>query len=510
MIDIVVPIFAQNLELLIGQSLDAKSAGATMVEIRLDRCAQLGADCAAIVAGIPSLLLPVMATNRSADEGGAWKGTESERLQILLDADAAGAAYIDVELAHVQSLSSKPQQAKLILSYHDFKGMGSDLNQVVTDMYAAGADVAKVAVTAADSGDLAVIETLYHDFSDRNDQQSLVAIAMGEEGLPSRLLAGAWGAAFTFGTINGQDSAPGQPSVEDLIDMYNIQVQGPETRIFGIIGEPVSHSLSPVIHNSGFQALQIDAVYVPFLVHNPKDFWLRCGDWIDGLSITIPHKHDLGSKVDTIEDIALHVGAINTVYRTVDSCIGANTDACAAVHCIQECTGTIKGLRCMILGAGGVSRAMAYALHQKGAKVCIANRTVERAQQLAEEVGCQFVSLDEATANEFDVLINGTSVGMNSELSPWPQEFLKAHHVVFDTVYTPLETTLLQYAQKAGATPICGLSMFLRQAYEQFERWTNTPAPEEAMRRLFLEKLGIDPYAFVRSAKTTTGCWNNG
>ena len=177
---------------------------------------------------------------------------------------------------------------------------------------------------------------------------------------------------------------------------------------------------------------------------------------------------------------------------------------------VQECTGTIKNMRCIVLGAGGVSRAMAHALHQNGAKVCIANRTLERAEQLANEIGCDHVPLEKATEIEFDVLINGTSVGMNSDLSPWPKEFLKAKHVVFDTVYTPLETKLLQDAQNAGCTPICGLSMFLRQAYEQFERWTNTPAPEGAMRRLVLESLGVDPYAFVQSAKTTTGCWHNG
>lgn len=506
MIHIVVPVYAQNLELLIGQSLDAKSAGATMVELRLDLCAQMGADCAALVAGISSLLLPVMATNRSKDEGGKWSGSDSDRLQLLLDADAAGAVFIDVELAHISALAARPTQAKLILSYHDFNGMGANLNTIVTHMYAAGADIAKIAVTATDAGDLSTIEMLYHDFS----EHELVAIAMGEEGLPSRLLAGAWGAAFTFATVNDQSSAPGQPTVEDLVDMYNIQFQGPETRIFGVIGEPISHSLSPLIHNSGFQALKIDAVYVPFLVHDPKDFWQRCGNWIDGLSITIPHKHELADELNEIEDIALPIGAINTIYRNVDGTVGANTDACAALYCIQECTGTLEGLRCMILGAGGVSRGMAYALHQAGAIVCIANRTLERAQQLADEIGCQHVTLDDASNVRFDVLINGTSVGMNSDISPWPKECLTDQHVVFDTVYTPLETKLLQDAQHAGCTCICGLSMFLRQAYEQFERWTNTPAPEGAMRRLVLESLGVDPYAFVRSAKTTTACWNKG
>ncbi|NRA37834.1 MAG: type I 3-dehydroquinate dehydratase, partial [Planctomycetes bacterium] len=188
MIDIVVPIFAQNLELLVGQSLDAKSAGATMIELRLDLCAELGANCTEIVAAISSLLLPVMATNRSVDEGGKWPGSEADRLQLLIDADAAGAAYIDVEFAHIQSLSIKFQHAKLILSHHDFNGMGENHSKIINDMYAAGADIAKIAVTASDSGDLAIIESLYQEFSEQ-EERGIVAIAMGEEGLPSRLLA---------------------------------------------------------------------------------------------------------------------------------------------------------------------------------------------------------------------------------------------------------------------------------------------------------------------------------
>ena len=423
----------------------------------------------------------------------------------MLAADKAGAAFIDLELSSLDALSQRPQNAKLILSYHDFEGMGVELSEKIKAMYAAGADIAKVAVTSADAGDLATIEALYQEAGD----QQLVAIAMGEEGLPSRLLAGAWGAPFTFATVNDQDSAPGQPSVEDLKHIYRIDEQGPETCIFGVIGDPVNHSLSPLIHNAGFAHLDLNAVYVPFLVHDVKDFWQRCNHWIDGLSITIPHKHDLIDLMDECEDMVNVTGAMNTVYRTEDKCIGANTDSTAALACIQEKSGSLENLRCLVLGAGGVSRAIAHTLHSVGAVVSITNRTMERAQELANEIGCQTIELDQAIDSDIDVLINGTSVGMNSDERPWPAEKHKNGRIVFDTVYTPLETRLLCDAQAAGSHPICGLTMFLLQAYQQFERWTHGSfAPEAAMRRVVLESLGLDPNLYGNVGKNNTACWN--
>ena len=504
---IVVPIFGQDLDSIVGQALDAKSAGADILELRLDLCAAVMADLDSLINAISGFSLPVIATNRSKQEGGKSPQNDAERIATLLAADKAGAAYIDVELSSIDALSERPQQAKLILSYHDFEAMGQDLPGKIQAMYAAGADIAKVAVTPSDAGDLATVEALYHDVGDKQ----LVAIAMGEEGLPSRLLAGAWGAPFTFATVNDQNSAPGQPKAQDLIDIYRIHEQGPETCIFGVIGDPVGHSLSPIIHNAGFAHLDLDAVYVPFLVHDVKDFWQKCQNWIDGISITIPHKHDLIELMDECEDLVTVTGAMNTIYRNEEKCVAANTDSTAALTCIQEHSGSLEGARCLVLGAGGVSRAIAHTLHSVGANVFITNRTMARAEELAKEIGCQTIALDDAINEDFAVLINGTSVGMNSDESPWPADKHKSGRIVFDTVYTPLETRLLCDAQAAGSFPICGLSMFLRQAYQQFERWTNGGfAPEAAMRRVVLEKLGIDPSMYGNVGKNNTACWNNG
>jgi len=495
MVQVVVPIAAAEPADIVAQVAQAKLEGADLAELRLDRCARLAKSHGAldaIIAGIPRLALPVIVTVRHASEQGEWDGSEPERQALLAVADEAGAAWIDQELAQFDP-RRRPKRAKLILSHHDFTGMGGDLAAVIARMRSVGCAVAKVAVTARDAADLATIEALY-----QRAGGPLVAIAMGEHGLPSRLLAGAWGAAFTFARLSGSiGSAPGQPTVRELVERYRIREQGPRTRIFGVIGSPIAHSLSPLIHNAAFAHHGLDAVYVPFLVDDAPAFWQACGAWIDGLSITIPHKHALLDRVDRLEPLAQRIGAMNTIYRDdANAAVGANTDASAAVTCVEAQAGTLRGRRVTILGAGGVSRAIAFAVAEKGAHVLIANRGHERAQELASEVGGESCALDEAPRRPFDVLINGTSVGMGAKdlpapvESPWPRD---AHHrdsVVFDTVYTPLETALIKEAQMAGATTVCGLSMFIGQALGQFSRWTGREAPEGLLYRLALERLG--------------------
>lgn len=492
---IVAPLAAADFDSLVAEADRAYAAGADLVELRIDLCRARGLAPADALELIPACPLPVIATNRArGDEGGAWDGDEDERLAILLAADRAGAAYIDVELAAVARLSQRPRRGKLVLSTHDFHGMGQDLPGTVTAMFAAGATLAKIAVTPQDAADLDQLAGLCARFGahggERPAGRGLVAIGMGEVGLPSRLLAGAWGSAWTFGRIDDAGTAPGQPTIDELNKRYHVGDQGPDTRIFGVLGDPVAHSLSPVIHNAAFTADELDAVYVPFLAHDARAFWRHCHSWIDGLSITIPHKTALLEEMDEVEELALRIGAINTIYRgEAGETIGANTDAPAAVECIEQAAGDISGRPVLLLGAGGVSRAIACALEAAGARVTIANRTAERAEALAAETGSAWVSLAEAADHPYDVLINGTAVGMESETSPWPAEAHRHGTVVFDTVYTPLETRLLQDAQARGCVPVCGLSMLIGQALGQYERWTGLPAPEPLMHRVALERM---------------------
>jgi 3-dehydroquinate dehydratase / shikimate dehydrogenase len=488
MTEIVVPIASAKPLGLIEQAQQARAAGADLVEVRLDTCLTQAGTVTVVdelLATISQLALPCLVTLRHIDEGGTWAGEAADREAIYTQADAAGARYIDIELAHHRGW--KPNNAGLVLSHHDFHGPGQDLPAIIARMHAAGAAIAKVAVTPLDASDLAAIEACH-----RNAKGPICAIAMGEIGLPSRLLAGCWGSAFTFARLaSGAASAPGQPTVEDLIHHYRLKQQSAETRIFGVIGNPIRHSLSPLIHNAAIADQKIDAVYVPFLVADPVAFWRACGHFIDGLSITIPHKHDLIPEVDRCDPLVTQIGAMNTIWRDAHGkTVGTNTDAVAAITCIESQAGNLQGTRSVLLGAGGVGRAIAFALAERGSQVVIVNRNRTRAETLATEVGCQVATIDEATAQPWDVLVNGTSVGMEAPAeTPWPTSAHHADRVVFDTVYTPLETRLIRDAHGAGARTVSGLAMFIGQAAEQYRRFFGVAAPQELMYRVALEQL---------------------
>lgn len=476
----------------------AHQAGADLIELRLDLCAAAGADPQELVRSIPDLGLPVIATCRHRGEGGAWNGEESARLALIQQAEAHGAAWVDWELAFLDRLDGwRPQRAGLILSHHDFEGQGSDLEALVIRMYAAGAQCAKLAVTPPDAAALAPLADLcsrYGLWTGRNDARSIVALGMGEVGLPSRVLAGAWGAWCTFGRLEDGDpgSAPGQPTVAELASLYRVGRQGSDTRIFGLAGKPVGHSLSPLIYNTAFAHLDLDAVHAPFLVHDAPAFWQACGGWIDGLSLTVPHKTALLDQLDEIEPLAARLGIINTVWRDQSTrAIGANTEAPAAVECLEQALGPLARKRILVLGAGGAGRGIAFALAAAGAEVAIANRTAARSATLAGEIGALALTGEEARAWPWEALVNATSVGLGTEESPWPADRLRPGAVVFDTVYHPLQTRLLREACEAGCIPLCGLALLISQAVEQFRRWTGQEPPRALMQRRCLERLGL-------------------
>lgn len=494
MTQIIVPIAAASVAALIHLAEQARAEGADAVELRLDTCIHLGAPGIACIEALPNLGLPTLVTCRHVSEHGHWDGPAESRSALYQAALDHGARWLDCELAHwpeLVALGWSPQRvhdagALLLLSYHDFVGVGDDLNGRITRMRAAGAHIAKVAVTARDGADLAIIRDLYAEANG-----PLVAIAMGEHGAPSRQLAGVWGAVFTFARHEGAvGSAPGQPTVRELIDTYRLHAQKPTTAIYGILGSPVAHSLSPHIHNAAFAHLGIDAVYARFRADDAVAFWKACGSWITGLSVTLPHKQALLPLMNGREQLVEDIGAMNTVFRDGQEAIAANTDATAIVQCLEEGVGSLPGRKVLVLGAGGVARALAFAVRARGAEVAITNRTHARAAELAH--ACGGIALDEAAARAYpyDILANGTAVGMNApDDTPWPSDAHRPGSVVFDTVYTPMETRLLRDAAASGATTICGVEMFIDQAVGQCERWTGKAAPEHLMRRVVLAQL---------------------
>lgn len=258
-----------------------------------------------------------------------------------------------------------------------------------------------------------------------------------------------------------------------------------ETRLYCLIGNPVAKSLSPILHNAAFRALGINAIYLAFCVSDPAAAVQGIRSLpIHGVSITIPHKTVILPYVDDLEPLAQAMGAVNTLYWQEERLIGANTDGLGAVLALKEKT-ELYGRRCLILGAGGAARAIAFALKTEGCHVVLTNRTGEKGRRLAEEIGVDWVPFGEFIRDKADILIQATSVGMypDAEESLVPRQSLASFPVVMDIVYKPLETRLLREARQEGCLAIDGLNMLIYQAAAQFRLWTGKEAPISVMRR---------------------------
>ncbi|MFB6070464.1 MAG: shikimate dehydrogenase [Halanaeroarchaeum sp.] len=268
-------------------------------------------------------------------------------------------------------------------------------------------------------------------------------------------------------------------------------------QVFGLVGNPVGHSVSPAMHEAAYDALDLDARYVTF---EPERTALEpalegaAALGIEGLNVTIPFKEAVREFVDQ-DDLAARIGAVNTIDFTGDAVTGHNTDASGARRALAHHDVTIADRSLLVVGAGGAGRAVAFAAADAGAEVHVANRTVERAHELARAVGGTGHGLDALPdlVPDADVLVNATSVGMETDVSPVSAEALHADLAVMDAVYTPLETRLLRDAAAAGATTIDGAWMLLFQGAEALEQWTGLAAPIDAMNRAVRAELGAEP-----------------
>lgn len=268
------------------------------------------------------------------------------------------------------------------------------------------------------------------------------------------------------------------------------------TEVYGIIGNPVGHSLSPLMHNAAFAAMGANRVYVPFLVEEIGEAvrGLRALN-IKGVSVTIPHKEAIIPFLDSVDPVALKIGAVNTVKVVGDGrerqLLGANTDWLGANRALAGHTG-LRGKTVLVLGAGGSARAIAFGLQEAGAEVVLCSRTAEKGRKLAADLGCSWFPLAEVDRLPGTVLINATSVGMapHSGESLVAEKALARFAVVMDIVYSPLQTRLLQEAKAAGCHVINGLEMLLYQGVAQLELWTGEAAPVEVMRNRLLQAVG--------------------
>jgi len=480
----------------------AAAAGADLAECRLDFL-QDNLDRPALEKLLTGRPLPVIVTCRPVRQGGRFAGPEDRRLELLAIAAELGADYIDIE---DDVPASRRPEAKLIISHHDFTGRPADLENIWDRLAGSDAAVAKVAFAARGPEDAVAACRLL-----RQTDRPAIALAMGPAGLASRVLARKFGAFGTYASLQaGGESAPGQLTVARMKDLYRWDAIGPATAVYGVIGCPVAHSMSPAIHNAAFAAAGIDAVYLPLRIEpggeNFNRFITALADapWlgIRGLSVTIPHKQNALAAVgpDNVDELSRRIGAINTIRIEPDGTLrGWNTDYAAAIDALCHAIGIAReglaGRAVAVVGAGGAARAIVAALRHYRAAVAIYNRTLARAEKLAREFAAKALGLDALADLNAEILINCTSVGMhpNIDQSPVPAQALRGVKVVFDTVYNPIQTRLLRQAADAGCQTVTGVDMFVNQAVAQFEIWTGQEAPRELMRRVVLEQLGDRP-----------------
>jgi 3-dehydroquinate dehydratase/shikimate dehydrogenase len=294
------------------------------------------------------------------------------------------------------------------------------------------------------------------------------------------------GSAFTFAALSPEEqTAPGQVTAQDLRSVYRIEQVDVATRVYGVAGDPVSHSLSPIIMNTALRRENVNAVYLALHAKTLKDL-LTCVREIPihGLSITMPYKEAILQYLDNTDSHTTKIGACNTIVRAQDGKLyGFNTDTAGVVRPLEQRI-ALEGARILVLGAGGAARAAVFGLKERGCEVFILNRTPAPAQKLARQAKARTIKRQDLRKLAFDVIVNATPVGMsNSSESPLNENEINAKYA-FDMVYDPAETRFLKTAKARGAQIIPGIEMFVHQAARQFEIWTGKPAPWDDMLRV--------------------------
>jgi len=436
---------------------------------------------------------PLLFTCRAVSEGGKAKDAHPERKEMLIEACKRGFDYVDVEhrTPVFEVLAAKSGKG-LVISFHDLAATPDDLDRLYADMCARGADVVKIVVTPRSMADVGRLL----DFSTRTAAAGgtpLVALAMGPLGTPTRLLAGRYGAPFTFASVApGAEAAPGQISAAVMDDLYRVRRISERTKVYGILGSDVSSSLSPEIHNRAFAACGLDAVYVPLQADLlPAFLACRKALGLSGFSVTRPYKVEILSHLDEVDEEAALAGSVNTVVVEGERLRGLSTDGVGVTAPLERHL-PLEGASVVVLGAGGAARAAAFALRRRGAAVTLLARDPDKAAEAARALGCDYGPLASAGDRAFDAVINATPLGggAHSAESPWPAAAHRAGSVAFDMVYDPVETRLLREARAAGAVAVSGLEMLLAQAVGQFEAWTGMRAPQEVMRQALFAAAG--------------------
>jgi 3-dehydroquinate dehydratase/shikimate dehydrogenase len=433
----------------------------------------------------------LLATCRRREGGGRFAGGVDRELYWLMQAREAGCEWCDLE---VETLRKLPDQSvreyavppRVLLSVHDFERTPA-LPRSVSVPTGGGVDAVKIAAKARTISDSLRLLRL------ARRSRSIVAVPMGDVGLPARILALREGSALAYAPV-AEATAPGQVSLDELKHLYRAHQITRKTRVYGVIGDPIGHSLSPLLHNTGFVVRRVDAVYLPFLVHRLGDFLEAVPEFgVKGFSVTLPHKQKILKYLKDCEPLAADIGAVNTVVVRRDGGLyGCNTDYVGVLRALEKKL-PIRGSRVLIFGAGGSARAAAFALARGGAAVSICARRGEAAQELARAAGGEVVPRRSLRRESFDAILNSTPVGMHphERVSPLAPEELNCR-IVMDLIYRPERTQLLKLAAKKGIGTVSGVDMFLAQGIAQWEIWTEKRAPEALMRRAVGNALRVE------------------
>jgi shikimate dehydrogenase/3-dehydroquinate dehydratase type I len=506
---ICIPITAKTQEEAL-QQIERSLPRADVLELRMDLIRDADLRILMETCRLHPVPVKILVTNRRRESLPRGEiAREKERISLLKKAVVLGADYVDIEADTPEPLlkellstaGAHGSRTRVIVSHHDFSGTPSfdSLTNIFNGCLKSGIGIVKI-VTFANSPEdnLAVLSLIPLSHS---KNQEIIAFCMGEQGRVSRIMAPILGSYLSFAALNREAaSAPGQLTIDEMEQVMKIAagesckraLSAPsDTQIFGLFGNPVKQSLSPLMHDAVLNMMQIEGKYLPFCIHDLASAvsGIR-GMGIRGVSVTIPFKVSIMAYLDEVDDDALKIGAVNTVVNHGGTLKGFNTDWIGLVKSLKGAM-DIEGKVFAVLGAGGTARAAVFGIRKEGGIPVIVNRSIERGESLAQDLGCSFYPLNEINKVRADCLINTTPVGMMPDVdkSPVDKKILGNYRYVMDVIYNPLKTKLLKDAENAGCIAIPGLDMFVNQGAEQIKLWTGQEPPREVMKQVVTERL---------------------
>ncbi len=475
-----IPIIGNSKEEILKQMREAQDV-ADLIELRLDLWDEVDIEW---LKGVRSMnYKPWMITLRTEEQGGKFHGDHASWLKTLHSLLSLGPEFVDIEHNVTKKeffdLKQKAPSSQWIVSYHHLEKT-PNLEEIFHRLHnALKADIYKICTKAESSLD--VLRMLLFVKKKAEEGFQLIGLCMGEEGKTTRILSKIVGSVMTFGSLKEEGgSTPCQLSANALLETYHYHQLNKATKIYGLIGSPVHASMSHVTHNKIFREMCQNAVYVKWDVEKNeiREFLDLAKELpIFGLSVTMPLKEEMSRFLEATDPYAKQIGSINTIVKKEDHWRGYNTDGRGALDALEKYI-TVYNKKVLILGAGGAARAIAYECKIRGAQVLILNRNIEKAKNVANELGCQSGSLREIK-KDYSILINSTSVGMgdSSQETLVSKGDLKSFECILEVIHRPVMTQLLKDAIESGCQVVYGYEMFAEQAVYQFLLWMDSLAP---------------------------------